>query len=514
MPDLNDQIRRYIDGLEEPVSVQETLDRPSVRRFRVPAAVLAGAAIVLIPALVLIGLRFLPAGGGEVAQTTTVAPVTTTAAPVTTTSAPETTSAALVEVPDLYGLTVEQARRSLREVGLGVEVAEEYPSRSDFGLIAGQDPIPGEQIEAGGTIGVGVNVRARCLDYQSDLENARSTTVHVLFECAPDGLYPNVSTSIVRVEPISESAPIEATLGALLAGLTDEERAMGFSSFFSAQSAAALNSVELVSGRLIVDFNDAIIINNASTSTGGMFFMAELQANLFQFPEVAEIEFQIDGSCLAFGDWLQIGECAVWTRADWERRVAAWDAERALQPGTGDEVSIDGIVGTTFTTGYGGDPQRIMTVTGNTPDGNGLELLDSGYNEIGGWLLDDTTAADLKNWALNVTGQNAEMIWLVRSEGQTDGGSMIYTVRSVLVVPWEELLREDHGDPFLQSGAIACTLDGQSDPLLVVAAETAERADGTMAEYTNPLRAWRIDPEGSSFTEIPTSGIECLFDLS
>ncbi len=35
-----------------------------------------------------------------------------------------------------------------------------------------------------------------------------------------------------------------------------------------------------------------------------------------------------------------------------------------------------------------------------------------------------------------------------------------------------------------------------------------------MAEYTSPLRAWRIDTEGGSFTEIPTSGIECLFDLS
>ncbi len=509
MPDLNDQLRRYIDGLEEPVSVRETMDRRSERRFRVTAAVLAGAAIVLIPALVLVGLRFLPAGDDEVAQTTTV-PVTittTTAVPQTTTTSFETvtTGVSAVVVPDVIGLSVEEAQSSLEAIGLDVEVTEEYPSRSWFGLITAQDPTPGEAAAPGDSVVVGVNVRARCLDYQSDLENARSTVVHVLFECAPDGLYPNVSTQIIRVEPIGRG-PIEATLNELLAGPTDEERAMGFSSFFSAASASALNSVTLEAGKLTVDFNDAIIINNASTSTGGMYFLAELQANLFQFPEVAEIEFQINGSCAAFGEWLQIGECAIWTRADWDRRVAAWDAERELPAGPGEELGIEDIVGKTFTTQSGDASQQIMRL-------EGADTTYSGFNEVGGWLLDDTTAPDLKNWALHVTGQNAEMIWLVRSEGQTDGGSMIYTVRAVLEIPWWEIEDVMQSDPFVRDGASACTRNGVSNPRLVVVAEVAG-ADGGISDYMNPLLAWMINVDGARFVEIPVDGIECLFDLS
>jgi hypothetical protein len=91
MPDLNVQLRRYIDGLEEPVSLEETTTRRTTHRFRVPAAVLAGAAVVLVPALVLVGLRWLPADDDGVAGTTSVPPVTTPA-PTTTTSV-ATTSA-------------------------------------------------------------------------------------------------------------------------------------------------------------------------------------------------------------------------------------------------------------------------------------------------------------------------------------------------------------------------------------------------------------------------------------
>jgi hypothetical protein len=461
-------------------------------------------------------LRFLPAGDDDVARTTTV-PVsitTTTAVPQTTTTSLETvtTEVSTVVVPDVIGLSVEEAQSSLEAVGLRWTVMNEHFDAKRWGYIVAQGPEPGDTVAADSVVSIETPLYPTCLDYQSDLENARSTTVHVLFECAPDGLYPNVSTSVTRVLPMTGDL-IEATLQELLAGPTDEERAMGFSSWFSAESASALNSITLEASKLTVDFNDAIIINNASTSTGGMFLMAELQANLFQFPEVDSIEFQIDGSCVAFGNWMQIGECAIWTRADWEQRVAAWDAERALQPGTGDEVSTDSIVGTTFTTGYGGDPQRIMAVTGNTPDGNGLELFDSGYDEVGGWLLDESSAPDLKNWALHVSGQNAEMIWLVRSEGQADSGSMIYTVRAVLEIPWWEIEDVMQSDPFVRDGASACTRNGVSNPRLVVVAEVAE-ADGGISDYMNPLLAWMINVDGARFVEIPVDGIECLLDLS
>jgi hypothetical protein len=509
MPDLNEQLRRYIDGLERPVSIQESTAPRRHRRFQVPAAVLAGAAIVLVPALVLVALRFLPADDHVTGSTLPPVTTTTVASPQTTTTSFQvitTDAPGLVVVPDITGLTADEARTQLAGLSLSLEITEQYPSRDGFGFITAQYPEAGEEAAPGSTISVGVRVEAGCLSYDSGAPTARSTTVQVLFECAPDGWYPDVSTPITRV--VAASDPIEATLRELLAGPTEEERAMGFGSSFSTNTAGALKSANLVAGRLTVDFNDSITVNNASTSTGSMYFLAELQANLFQFPEVESIAFRLDGSCEAFFNWLQYG-CEILTRTQWEQQVAAWDAERQLQPAPEDEIGVHDVVGKTFTTGYGDDPSRIMAM-----DATG-DVQATGFSESEGWLLDDPEADSTTwtNWAAHVTGQNADMIWLVAGNDHTENGSLIYSVRGVLVIPWEEILPAEHGDPFLQSGASACTINGLSDPRLIVAAETATNGDGSMAEYTNPLRAWLINVETAGFEEISLDGVTCLFQL-
>ncbi len=509
MSDLKRDLRRYIDGLEEPVSVQETMSPRRERRYRVPAAVLAGAAVVLIPALVLVGLRLLPTGNGEVAETT--APpttVTTTTVTETTTTSVETTipPTATVEVPNLDSLTVAEATAILDELGLELEITEQYPSRSGFGLITAQGPLAGETADVGSTVVVGVRVEAACLAGVTQPEvPAGSMTVQVLFECAGDWSYPDVSTTVTRIVPENPSV-IEATLQALLAGLTGEERAMGFTSFFSSESADALNSVALSGSRLIVDFNDGILIGNASTSTGGMFFGAELRANLYQFPEVDEIEFRLNGSCDAFHGWLQ-GECQISTRDEWEATLDSWDAQRALQPEPGDGVRIDDIVGRVFTTQASDAGREILHLDDGTQT-------YSGFDEIGGWLLDDPNLdpAGWTNWALHVTGLNEEMIWIVDSSERTDDGRLVFAVRAALVIPWDEI--EFTADPFVVSGAEACTLDGELDPTLVAVAQIAENGSGSIAEIMRTLLAWRIDVEGGTFEQISTDGIECAFEFA
>ena len=501
MSDFNNQLRRYIDGLEEPVSLDEAMNRRADRRFRVPAAVLAGAAVVLIPALVLVGLRWLP-GGNDAAETTTSL-ATTTSLETTTSLLP----IAPIAVPDLIGLTEAQARSLLGDLGLQLEIVDEYPSRSGFGLIKAQGPQAGDPAEPGSTVVVEVRIEANCLNYESP-GDAESDTIELLFECANSSGYPGEWVVIARALDAGEPR-LAGTVTALLAGPNPQERSDGVQSFFDENSAGALNAISLgPDGYLVVDFNDAIIINNASTTTGGMFFMAELQANLFQFPDVQSIEFRLDGSCEAFGEWMQIGECPTWTREDWEELVAAWDAERALQPGPGEALGIDDIVGATFTTQVRNNSPEIMTVR----DGDVTDLFSSGFSEIGGWLLDDANTDDLKNWALHVTGQNAEMIWLVESIGRTDQGSMIYTVRAVLEIPWREIEEVMQGDPFVRDGASACTRDGVSDPRLVVVAEVSE-TDGVISDYMNPLLAWLINVDSAQFVEIPVDGVECLFEV-
>ena len=153
----------------------------------------------------------------------------------------------------------------------------------------------------------------------------------VLYECDNDGTFPTGGIGVPRVVPEQGGEAIdriEWTLRSLLAGPTADEQVAGFFSFFDETTADALNSVTFTDGRVVADFNEAIYVNNASTSTGGLFFNAELRANMFQHPEVDSVEFRINGDCEAWSTFFQSDGCWVITRADWELDLANWDAQR------------------------------------------------------------------------------------------------------------------------------------------------------------------------------------------
>lgn len=327
MSDLKRDLRRYIDGLEEPVSVQETMERGTRRRrFQVPAAVLAGAAVVLIPALVLIGLRLLPGDDGDVADTTSPPSTVTTVVTDTTTQVVETTTppptVTYVVVPDLVGLSEQQARQALLDLGLDLTVAESRAHATLRGVSA-QDPQPGAEVAVGSIVTVDVYIQAGCAARVFAVpEGSMAVTLQRL---CPPAEYPAHWQALSHIVPAG-SDPVATTLQLLVGGPDDWETENGYASMFSASSRNALEAVSLDGERAIVDFNDAILVNNASTSTGSTFFLAELQANLFQFAEINEIEFRIDESCSTFWAGLE-RECRVLTRADWEAAVATWDDE-------------------------------------------------------------------------------------------------------------------------------------------------------------------------------------------
>jgi hypothetical protein len=115
---------------------------------------------------------------------------------------------------------------------------------------------------------------------------------------------------------VTGPAVLHAALEAQLRGPTAEERAQGLHSFFSEATAGRLRSVALEAGRARVDFeNLAGIIPNASTSAGSRQLLAELNATVFQFPGVEEVEYRFDGSCEAFWNFLQ-GSCTVARRGE------------------------------------------------------------------------------------------------------------------------------------------------------------------------------------------------------
>ncbi len=100
---------------------------------------------------------------------------------------------------------------------------------------------------------------------------------------------------------------LTTTIEALLAGPTEEERAVGLTSWFSSSTAGMLNSVTINSeNEAIIDFvNFSEVIPNASTSAGSASLISQLNKTVFQFGDVKSITYQFDGSCEAFWNWLQ-----------------------------------------------------------------------------------------------------------------------------------------------------------------------------------------------------------------
>ncbi len=152
-----------------------------------------------------------------------------------------------------------------------------------------------------------------------------SQSIAVLFGCGTQDA-PEFNATVFRLIEAGDD-PVKGSLLGLLAGPTAREQGSGVSSFFSADTARALESVTLSAGALVVDFNDGIYVNNANTSTGSVFFKAELLANVFQYPEVETVEFQIDGSCELWAGYFESQQCQVVSRADWDSQQASWSAD-------------------------------------------------------------------------------------------------------------------------------------------------------------------------------------------
>jgi hypothetical protein len=112
---------------------------------------------------------------------------------------------------------------------------------------------------------------------------------------------------IERVVPRT-SGVLRQALEQQLAGPTAEEReALGVFSWFSEETAGMLRGVNVdETGRAVVDFEDfSALIPNASTSLGSATLLGELNATVFQFPNVRSVEYRFEGSCDAFANWLQ-----------------------------------------------------------------------------------------------------------------------------------------------------------------------------------------------------------------
>lgn len=140
-----------------------------------------------------------------------------------------------------------------------------------------------------------------------------SVAVLVYFSC-PDVPPPSVA-AVVR--PADANARLEEALVHLVRGPTGDERARGYTSWFSSETAGMLESVSVEDGHVIASFRDLRpIIPNASTSNGARMLLAELNATVLQFDDVQSVEYRLEGSCDAFWTWLQSGSCQIVQNGD------------------------------------------------------------------------------------------------------------------------------------------------------------------------------------------------------
>ena len=137
-------------------------------------------------------------------------------------------------------------------------------------------------------------------------ERAEPDQAHVDPAPVPD------TTTPVEVAPAMTTVDsLRVALDRLVAG------ASGRSTWFSAQTAGAVREVgfDSTSRGATVDFIDLrALIPNASSSAGSQALLRELNEAVFSVGGIDWVQYGMDGDCELFGEWLQYGECLVFTR--------------------------------------------------------------------------------------------------------------------------------------------------------------------------------------------------------
>lgn len=111
----------------------------------------------------------------------------------------------------------------------------------------------------------------------------------------------------VRTVPKTEDT-LQAALDSLVGGITAEETGRGLISWFSQETADALNSVRLEGNTAFVDFKDfSGTIPNASSSCGSASLLAQLDSTVAaNGPGGVRACYSFDGDPEAFYYWLQL----------------------------------------------------------------------------------------------------------------------------------------------------------------------------------------------------------------
>lgn len=118
-----------------------------------------------------------------------------------------------------------------------------------------------------------------------------------------------------KVYPVTRNVPktkavARAALEELFKGVTPEEKAKGYWSFFD-ETKSVLRNVNFKNGAAYINFKSIVIekLGNATTSCGGSAFDGQIETTLKQFKTIKKIFYAIEGKPADYYDWMQVGEC-------------------------------------------------------------------------------------------------------------------------------------------------------------------------------------------------------------
>lgn len=147
-------------------------------------------------------------------------------------------------------------------------------------------------------------------------------TLTAAVDVTPSTALPSPSTTLPPLSTAldQETSPtqlIDQTLRMQLDGPTQEESGSGLTSAFPANSSALLSAVSVSGDVAVVELSDDVkSITGFGLPGYNRRALAELGLAVLQFPQIRSVEFRLADGCAALGELLEIGQCIVLTRAD------------------------------------------------------------------------------------------------------------------------------------------------------------------------------------------------------
>jgi hypothetical protein len=144
-----------------------------------------------------------------------------------------------------------------------------------------------------------------------------SEILQVHFPCGSSQVATS-SVFVYRKVPATDLV-LTTTLREMVKGVDEAEAALGYRSPFPDGAEASFLGVTIdrEQSKAFVEFTPDVFPSGVDTPEGAEIFLSTLNANVFQFDTVGQIEYRLGGSCDAF--WQQLGgSCEVITRSEWQ----------------------------------------------------------------------------------------------------------------------------------------------------------------------------------------------------